>query len=142
MRVDFYHLTRTPVEAVLPRLLEKVVSGGERALVVAGDAGLLARLDEQLWRYEPASFLPHGIAGGGDEAAQPILLGTRAEALNGARHLLVADGAWPEGAETFERVFFLFDETSIAGARAEWRRLDQPKRYWKQDERSRWVEGP
>src|SRR3546814_2345383 len=56
--------------------------------------------------------------------------------------LLVADGAWPEGAETFERVFFLFDETSIAGARAEWRRLGQPKRYWKQDERSRWVEGP
>src|SRR3546814_15042584 len=88
LRVDFYHLTRTPVESVLPRLLEKVVSGGERALVVAGDAGLLARLDEQLWRYEPASFLPHGIAGGGDEAAQPILLGTRAEALNGARHLL------------------------------------------------------
>src|SRR3546814_6218378 len=63
LRVDFYHLTRTPVESVLPRLLEKVVSGGERALVVAGDAGLLARLDEQLWRYEPASFLPHGIAG-------------------------------------------------------------------------------
>src|SRR3546814_7585207 len=30
LRVDFYHLTRTPVESVLPRLLEKVVSGGEQ----------------------------------------------------------------------------------------------------------------
>src|SRR3546814_11251500 len=43
LRVDFYHLTRTPVESVLPRLLEKVVSGGERALVVAGDAGQIGR---------------------------------------------------------------------------------------------------
>src|SRR3546814_16851057 len=83
LRVDFYHLTRTPVESVLPRLLEKVVSGGERALVVAGDAGLLARLDEQLWRPEPASFLPHGLAGGGGEAEQTNLAGRSAQALNG-----------------------------------------------------------
>src|SRR3546814_16925740 len=70
LRVDFYHLTRTPVESVLPRLLEKVGSGGARALVVAGDAGLLARLDEQLCSYEPASFLPPGLAGGGDRPEQ------------------------------------------------------------------------
>src|SRR3546814_11431851 len=83
LRVDFYHLTRTPVESVLHRLLEKVVSGGERALVVAGDAGLLARLDEQRWRFEPASFLSHRFAAGGDEVTHTILPAPPARARNG-----------------------------------------------------------
>src|SRR3546814_18468419 len=106
LRVDFYHLTRTPVEFVLPRLLEKVVSGGERALVVAGDAGLLARLLEQLWRYEPASFLPHSTPGWGDEAATPILPGTRAQACNGAPPLHTANSHWQHRATKFEHAFF------------------------------------
>lgn len=141
-QVDFYHLTRAPIEAVLPKLLEKILAGGGRALVVAEDARLLGQLDEQLWRHDPASFLPHARSGGGDEAEQPVLLSERAEPANGARFLLVADGRWPEGAEGFERIFFLFDEATLVNARAEWRRLDIPKRYWKQDERGRWVEGP
>lgn len=141
-QVDFYHLTRTPIETVLPKLLEKILAGGGRALVVAGNIELLGRLDDQLWRYDAASFLPHGRAGEGDEAEQPVLLAERADPLNAARFLLVADGQWPENAETFERVFFLFDESTIANARAQWRGLTLPKRYWKQDERGRWVKGP
>lgn len=142
MQVDFYHLTRTPIETVLPKLLEKILAGGGRAQVVAADEALLARLDDQLWRYDPASFLPHARAGMDDDSAEPILLSDKADAANGARFLLVVDGQWPENAESFERVFFLFDESTIANARAEWRRLGPPKRYWKQDERGRWVEGP
>lgn len=141
-QVDFYHLTRAPLEAVLPKLLEKILAGGGRALVVAQDAGLLARLDEQLWRYDPASFLPHAVAGGDSDADQPVLLSERPDAVNGARFLLVADGQWPSDAEGFDRTFFLFDESGIANARNEWRRAGPERHYWKQDENGRWIEGP
>lgn len=140
--MDFYHLTRAPAEAVLPKLLERILADGGRALVVAQDEALLKRLDDHLWRYDPSSFLPHGVAGGSADAEQPVLLSAGTEAANGARFLLVADGRWPEGADGFERVFFLFDESCIADARQQWRQLEGDKHYWKQDERGKWLEGP
>ncbi len=42
------------------RLVRKAVSLGSRVLVV-GQAQLLQQLDEQLWKAEPGSFLPHGL---------------------------------------------------------------------------------
>jgi DNA polymerase-3 subunit chi len=61
--VDFYHLTTSPIERVLPAICEKVLANGERLLVVADEAQL-ARLDEQLWTFSRDGFLPHGRAGG------------------------------------------------------------------------------
>lgn len=141
-QVDFYHLTRAPVEVVLPKLLEKILEGGGRALVVAQDQGMLARLDNQLWRGERAGFLPHGLAGDGHEDEQPVLLSSEARALNDARFLLIVDGHWVESSDSFERIFYLFDESVIDEARAKWRALSQSKRYWKQDEEGRWRQGP
>lgn len=141
-RVDFYHLTRAPAETVLPRLLERIVADGGRALLVSTDEALLNRLDDHLWRYDATAFLPHGLAGSDGDADQPVLLSARADAANGARFLLIADGQWPEGADGFERVFFLFDEGAIGAARAQWRMIEGEKHYWKQDESGRWAEGP
>ena len=38
MLVDFYHLTASPIERVLPRICEKVLADGERLLIVAESA--------------------------------------------------------------------------------------------------------
>ncbi len=141
-QVDFYHLTRTPVETVLPKLLEKILAGGGRALVVAEDAALLARLDDQLWRYDPSSFLPHARFGTGDEADQPVLLSERAAAENGAQFLLVADGRWPDGADAFERVSSCSMKRTLLAPGPNGGVLSLAKRYWKQDGDGRWVEGP
>ena len=40
MQVDFYHLTRLPLERALPQIAEKVVASGARLLVVSAFAGL------------------------------------------------------------------------------------------------------
>ena len=80
-----------------------------RLLVVAADEGLLARLDRQLWDQGAASFLPHGISGGADDARQPILLSTGPDAPNLARNMLIADGEWREAALAYDRAFYLFD---------------------------------
>ena len=51
-----------------------------------------------LWDQGAASFLPHGLAGGADDARQPILLSTGTDAPNLARNMLIADGEWREAA--------------------------------------------
>ena len=142
MRIDFYHLTARPLEQVLPSVCEKVIAGGERLLVVAGP-GLLARLDEQLWSYSKDSFLPHGR----DQAErQPVLLSERVEPANGATNVALADGQWRDEALGFERAFYFFDNDGRDSAREAWRALkgkaEVEARYWKQDERGKWVQGP
>lgn len=142
MIVDFYHLTASPLERVLPSIAEKVLAGGERLLVVA-EPGLLARLDEQLWTYSRDSFLPHGR---GRAGSQPVLLATGPEAANGAANIALADGRWRDEALGFERTFYFFDNDGRDSAREAWRALkgrpEVEARYWKQDERGKWVQGP
>jgi DNA polymerase-3 subunit chi len=139
LRVDFYHLSRDPVESLLPRLAELTLAAGERLLVVTEDPAQATRLSEALWAHRPESFLAHGVDGAGEEARQPILLAARAEAANGARYIAFADGVWRD-CPGFERAFLLFGEATIAAARAQWKALDAGERhFWKQDG-GRWVE--
>ena len=71
--------------------------------MVAEDEGFLARLDRMLWDQGPTSFLPHGLAGGPDDARQPILLSTSPDAPNLARNILIADGIWRDAALSYDR---------------------------------------
>lgn len=146
MRIDFYHLTARPLERVLPAICEKLVEGGERLLVVAGETQV-SRLDRDLWQYAPESFLPHAPAGGPRDADQPILIAADAASPpNGARNVAIADGLWRDEALAFDRVFYFFDAAMIDQARANWRALKDrtaaERHYWKQDENGRWAEGP
>ncbi len=75
--VNFYQLASKPLDAVLPRLLEKAVAAGFRTVIRATDPALLARLDGALWTYDAASFLPHAVDGP-FAAEQPVLLTTDA----------------------------------------------------------------
>jgi len=65
-RVGFYVLKAAePGErlAVAMRLTEKAWSHGNRVFIHAVDEEQARNLDEQLWQFRPASFLPHGIIG-------------------------------------------------------------------------------
>ena len=147
-RVDFYRLTRDPVERVLPAIATRILATGERLLIVAGPAMQRQAIDEALWTLQPGSFLPHGAAGSADEAIEPILIaGTLDPApANRARNIALADGEWRDEALGFDRAFLFFDNSRIDDARATWRALsardDVDNRFWKQDENGRWSEGP
>lgn len=147
-RVDFYRLTRDPVERVLPVIAARILGAGDRLLIVAAPAMQRQAIDEALWMLTPASFLPHGAAGSPDEDIEPILIaGTLDPAPpNGARLIALADGEWRDEALGFDRAFLLFDNSRIDDARATWRTLsareDVDNRFWKQDDRGRWSEGP
>ena len=108
-------------------------------MIRAGD-DQLTQLEEALWTFEPASFLPHGRENPTD---QPILLSSAAEPANGADVLLQCAVPLPEPLTGWTRVLHLFEDGSEAQvrARAEWKRLgttDVSRSYWKQDARGRW----
>ena len=142
MRIDFYQLAGTPAEQVIATLAEKILDGDGRLLIVAEDEAQLARLDRILWDQGSASFLPHGVAGGADDARQPILLSSSPDAPNQARNMLIADGQWREAALTYDRSFYLFDSDTLEGARLAWKLLagreGVERRYWAR-EGGRWV---
>jgi DNA polymerase-3 subunit chi len=144
MQVDFYQLGQTPVEQVIASLAEKLLAQDARLLIVAGDETLLARLDRMLWDQGAVSFLPHGLAGGADDARQPILLSTNPDAPNLARNMLIADGEWREAALSYDRAFYLFDQAALEGARLAWKLLSGrdgvDRHFWAQDESGRWQE--
>ena len=142
MLIDFYQLAGTPPEQVIASISEKLLTEGGRLLIVAEEEGLLARLDRTLWDQKPTSFLPHGLAGGADDARQPILLSTSPDAPNLARNMLIADGEWREAALTYDRAFYLFDVNTLDGARLAWKLLagreGVERRYWA-NEGGKWV---
>ena len=142
MQVDFYQLAGTPAEQVIASLSEKVLGTDGRLLIVAEDEAYLARLDRILWDQGAGSFLPHGLAGGADDARQPILLSTSPDAPNQARNMMIADGTWREAALTYDRSFYLFDDSTLEAARLAWKLLagreGVERRYWAR-EGGKWV---
>ncbi len=144
MRVDFYQLSQSPVEAALPLIARATLASGERLLVVSAEPAQQTRISDGLWALKD-SFLAHGLAGGPHEVRQPILLSDVCEAANGARFVALADGQWRDAAEAFDRVFLFFDAATLGGARTTWRQLgdrdDAERHFWKQD-CGKWVEGP
>jgi DNA polymerase-3 subunit chi len=142
VRVDFYQLGSAPSEAVIASIAGRLLDEQQRLLVVAADEGLLARLDRQLWDQGAASFLPHALAGGADDAAQPVLLSTGTDAPNLARNILITDGEWREAALAYDRAFYLFDEATLEGARLAWKLLagrdGVERNYWALED-GRWT---
>ncbi|MEL6313171.1 MAG: DNA polymerase III subunit chi [Pseudomonadota bacterium] len=141
----FYHLTRRPLEATLPTLLEKARGAGWRIAVRGVDAARMDWLDQKLWLGPEEGFLPHGLAGGDHDARQPILLTTSAEAANDPNCVMTVDGAEITAAEvtSLERVCVLFDgndDVALQTARAQWKSLTDAgcsAQYWS-EESGRW----
>ena len=121
--IGFYHLQRWPLDRALPKLLEKVLERGLRAVVVAGSEERVEALNTALWTYEQESFLPHGSARDGNAEAQPIWLTVEDENPNGATVLVLTDGADSAQLGRFERCVLMFDgtdEEALAAARRRW----------------------
>lgn len=139
--IGFYHLTRTPLEQALPRLLGRVLAAGGRAVVLCGGPERVAALDASLWLSTDPDWLPHGTAAAGNASLQPIWLTAEDEAPNGARFLFLVDGADSARLGEFERVFDLFDGNDVAataGARERWKRARDAGHalaYWQQGPR-------
>ncbi len=143
--VAFYHLERSPLEAALPKLLEKTLAAGKRALVLAGSESRVEALADALWAYDPDSWLPHGTAKDGFPDQQPVWLSVSDENPNDSTFLFMTDGAKSENIGNFERCFELFDGNdpdSVSDARVRWKTYKEAGHnlaYWQQTATGGWT---
>ena len=122
--IAFYHLEKSPLEQVLPKLLEKTLGAGKRALVLAGSEQCVEALAGLLWTYEQGSWLPHGTEQDGSPEDQPVWLTAADDNANGAEFLFLTDGATSAHIGDYERCFELFDGRDAAAvdvARGRWK---------------------
>lgn len=142
--VAFYHLQSASLEAALPKLLEKTLAAGKRAVVLAASVERVEALAVQLWTYNPDAWLPHGTAQDGAAAEQPIWISPNDENPNGAQFLFLCDGADSAAVASYERCFDLFDGNDAAAVEAARRRWQARKAeghavtYWQQTGRGGW----
>jgi DNA polymerase III subunit chi len=141
----FYHLSRKSLAETLVMLLGKSLDNRWRVAVRGTDASALAALDQALWRGPEDGFLPHGMAGGAQDADQPVLLTTTADAPNQPNCVMSVHGAEVSAEEVgaLDRVCILFDgmdEAAVAHARTQWKALKDAgasAQYWS-EESGRW----
>jgi DNA polymerase-3 subunit chi len=146
----FYHLEKSPLERVLPGLLDKTLARGWRALVQARSQERVEALDTQLWTFGDESFLPHGTLKDSYPEQQPVLITTSEDNVNDADVLILVEGAHeaPLAAtrlSSFERCIIVFDgkdDSALQAARAQWQASKDAGidvSYWQEDANGRWV---
>lgn len=142
--ISFYHLTTSPLEKALPKLMEKVLAGGMRAVILAANENRMETLNTCLWTYSTLTFLPHGSKKDAQPEAQPIYLSTELENPNNASVLAITDDVVPATLDGFERYLYFFDgndETAMLKARQRWKGFKdsgQVVAYWKQNDKGAW----
>ena len=142
--IGFYHLVRSPLENALPKLLQKVLDSGARAVVMAGSPERVESLTALLWTYNPNSFLPHGSARDGKPEQQPIWLTERDENPNGATILVLTDGASSAALERYARCLEILDggdPDAVSRSRERWQAYKESGHsvtYYQQTESGGW----
>ena len=139
-RYDFYHLQKTPLEQVLPKLCEKAYATGKRIKILVGNDERVEFLNSLLWTNNEESFLPHGSKKDGFASEQPIFLSSTEDNENNAELLILVDGAMPgiDVLKTYERVLNIFDgndDISLNNSRDYWKMIkatDGELHYWQQ----------
>ncbi len=142
--IAFYHLTRFSLEQALPKLLEKTLQVGKRAIVQVGSEERAESLANELWTYAPDSWLPHGTQKDGHAERQPIWITPNSENPNGAQFLFLSDGSDSQELESYERCFVVFDgrsEPLVQQARGQWKSYKEAGHsltYWQQTDSGGW----
>ncbi|MEC7944441.1 MAG: DNA polymerase III subunit chi [Pseudomonadota bacterium] len=143
-KISFYHLLHTPLETALPKLMEKVLISGAKAVIRTNSGERAEALSNILWTYKPDTFLPHGTARDGNADKQPIWITPDEENPNCAEILVLTDGALAGDLSTWQRCIEIFDgrnESAVSEARLRWSFYKSTRyelTYWQQMEGGGW----
>lgn len=145
-RADFYHLQRFRLEDALPRLLDRVLASGQRAVVLTESPERAEALTLSLWE-SAVVWLPHGNANDGHPERHPIwLTSDPTDCPNGATVLVLCDGMDAPPSLPYARTLDLFnghDAAATQAARQRWKQRAEAGYdlyYWQQDDAGRWSE--
>jgi DNA polymerase-3 subunit chi len=117
LQVSFYQLMLTPMEKVVPRIVDKIYASNLRALIWVENDEQLALLNTSLWTYSTLAFVPHGCRLDSEETKdqQPIWLSTTLENPNQSTVCFVTNGQIVKNPESFgfDRIADIFDATIV-----------------------------
>lgn len=122
-RVGFY-VVKTADQAqrlqVAVRLADKAFQRGHNIFINAADEEQARQLDDLLWTYRPASFLPHGLHG--EDLSDTIAIGWGQEPEGHNDLLINLQLEIPEFFSRFQRVAEVVtqDPTSLEALRRSW----------------------
>ena len=139
--IRFYHLERSPLEQVLPKMLMTSLQRDWRAVVIARSDERVEALNALLWVYDKDGFLPHGTKREGHADKQPVWLTTEEENPNGAHVVFLVDGSEIADPGKFELCCEMFDgrdEEAVQRARDHWKAWKQVGHdvtYWQQTDK-------
>ena len=142
--IRFYHLTKQPIEAALPKLVEKILEKGHKILVYGEDEAEIKAIDEALWSYEALSFLPHDKDGCKWPEKQPVFLTQEQENKNKATVLLLLNGAISDLMQEIPMTLMMFngqDASVVDTCRTHWSQYKGQGAhltYWQQNEMGGW----
>jgi DNA polymerase-3 subunit chi len=110
-RVDFYVLPDERPrgrELLACKLTEKAYRLGHRVFIHAASPQQAAECDELLWTFREGSFVPHALAGAGEEPAPPVCIAANEPAAEFDLLINLADEV-PLFFSRFERVAEVVD---------------------------------
>lgn len=143
--VNFYQLTFSPLEKVLPKLVEKAYfDSGFKIFILCSEENQMRALDDVLWT-SGRHFLPHDTINCKNPEDHPILLATELKdnfnfdiLINLANHI--------DNESQFKRVVDIFNglhgtETMLARKRYKtYLEKKIPLKFWKQNEQGSWSQ--
>lgn len=147
----FYHMQQSPLEQVLPDILEKTYAKGWKTAVKIGDLNgepqpELKRIDDFLWVYRKDSFLPHGREDEPLSDQHPISLSIDRKSGEGADVVVLVAGAEMGDVSEIVRCITLLDGANDQDrqiARARWQKAKDAgltTAYWKQNDHGKWIQ--
>ncbi len=126
--------------------MEKAHATGKPCLIRTPDNSLVDEIDKTLWTYKNDSFLPHCIESAENANNNAIVISHSENNPNGARILMMLDGAFDKDLDTFDRVLFMFngnDDNATSEARNRWKAYKSAGHectYWQQTENGGWQQ--
>jgi DNA polymerase-3 subunit chi len=124
-RADFYLIAKPRFRddplLLVCELAKRAFESGQPTLILARSADQADELDEKLWEFDDAAFIPHQLAGDEDDAITPVLI-VAPETTTADRALVInlRDECAPG---LFERVLEVVpaDEAQRLGSRERWK---------------------
>ena len=141
--ISFYHVVNTAADMVLPKLLEKILKTGSRAVIQTISYERVDMISSLLWTHQPNSFIPHGTRKDGESKDQPIWITAEEENPNSSETLVLIDGTDVFDFSSYKRCLFIFDGSDrvLALARAKWlsyKEAGHHLSYWQETASGGW----
>ncbi len=139
--INFYELTTSPFEKVLPPLLQKILESGGRAIVLA-DADKVDEVDKYLWTFGQTAFLPHATFKDENLPRQPVVIRCDEDNQNSATYVVVTNEKILSSAANYEKCADIFDGTipdKLSGAKnrmSQYKSLGYEVNHFRQKDKS------